>query len=159
MHLTPKVEQPTLFGRRAFTASLPRDYDPARPAYFEVARICLAKGSIATPERKRFVERICDLYPEVRVEEHLDTPHNRLRLGGRDPLVLHQAGKRTLVFGELESAVRFAQEEGNACPNYWHFSPYGFCPYGCRYCYLAGTPGRQVLAFGEDMRQPARDAG
>jgi spore photoproduct lyase len=20
-------------------------------------------------------------------------------------------------------------------------SPYGFCPYGCKYCYLAGTPG------------------
>jgi len=45
------------------------------------------------------------------------------------------------VFGELESAVRFSEEKGNACPNYWHFSPYGFCPYGCRYCYLAGTPG------------------
>ena len=27
------------------------------------------------------------------------------------------------------------------CPNYWHFSPYGFCPYDCQYCYLAGTPG------------------
>ena len=121
--------------------SLPNNYDPVRPKHFEVARIYLAKGSIAGPERKRFVERICGLYPEVRVEEHLDTPHNRLRLGGRDPLSVHQAGKRTLVFGELESAVRFAQEEGNACPNYWHFSPYGFCPYGCKYCYLAGTPG------------------
>jgi DNA repair photolyase len=135
----PKVEQLHLFAERV--TSLPSDYEPVRPAYFEVSRICLAKGSIATPERKRFVERICDLYPEARVEEHLDTSHNRLRLGGRDPLVLHQAGKRTLVFGELESAVRFAREEGNACPNYWHFSPYGFCPYGCRYCYLAGTPG------------------
>jgi len=137
----PHVEQLHLFGQRVLTMSLPRDYEPVKPAHFEVARICLAKGSITTPERKRFVERICDLYPEARVEEHLDTPHNRLRLGGRDPLVLHQAGKHTLVFGELESAVRFAQEEGNACPNYWHFSPYGFCPYGCKYCYLAGTPG------------------
>ncbi len=26
------------------------------------------------------------------------------------------------------------------CPNYWHFSPYGFCPYDCNY-YLAGTRG------------------
>ena len=48
---------------------------------------------------------------------------------------------RTLVFGEHASAVRFSSEEGNTCPNYWHFSPYGFCPYGCHYCYLAGTPG------------------
>jgi spore photoproduct lyase len=137
----PTVEQPTLFGQRAFAASLPQDYDPVRPAHFEVARICLAKGSVATPERRRFVERICGLYPEAPGEERLDTPHNRLNLGGRDPLGLHEAGKRTLVFGALESAVRFAQERGNACPNYWHFSPYGFCPYGCRYCYLAGTPG------------------
>lgn len=29
----------------------------------------------------------------------------------------------------------------NTCPNYWHFSPYGFCPHGCHCCYLAGTPG------------------
>jgi spore photoproduct lyase len=46
-----------------------------------------------------------------------------------------------LVFGEHQSAVRRSDEEGNCCPNYWHFSPYGFCPYGCDYCYLAGTPG------------------
>jgi len=137
----PKVDQPRLFAQPALAASLPQDYDPVRPAHFEVARICLAKDSISTPERRRFVERICQLYPEAQVEERLDTPHNRLMSGERDPLGLHQAGKRTLVFGVLESAVRFAQERGNACPNYWHFSPYGFCPYGCRYCYLAGTPG------------------
>jgi DNA repair photolyase len=137
----PNVEELHLLGQRALAISLPRDYQPARPAHFEVACIYLARGSIATPERKRFVERVCDLYPEARVEEQLDTPHNRLRLGGPDPLALHRAGKHTLVFGELESAVRFAEERGNACPNYWHFSPYGFCPYGCRYCYLAGTPG------------------
>jgi DNA repair photolyase len=137
----PKAEELRLFEQRAFAASLPRDYQPVRPDHFGVCRIYLARGSIATPERKRFVERICDLYPEARVEERLDTPHNCLRLDGRDPLGLHQAGKHTLVFGELQSAVRFAQESGNACPNYWHFSPYGFCPYGCRYCYLAGTPG------------------
>ena len=77
----------------------------------------------------------------MQVEQRLDTPHNFLSLGGREPLALHRAEKHTLVFGELGTAVRFAQEEGNACPNYWHFSPYGFCPYGCKYCYLAGTPG------------------
>ncbi len=137
----PVVEQGILFGERGTTASLPRDYEPVRPGHFQVARICLAKGSRATPERRRFVERICRLYPDVSVEECLDTPHSRLRLSERDPLSLHQAGKHSLVFGELQTAVRFAEERGNACPNYWHFSPYGFCPYGCRYCYLAGTPG------------------
>ncbi len=133
--------QRDLFGATAFGASLPTDYEPVRPAYFQVSRILLAKGSVATPERKRFVGRICRLYPDAPVEECLDIPHNRLSLGGRHALGLHQAGKQTLVFGELQTAVRFSQEEGNACPNYWHFSPYGFCPYGCKYCYLAGTQG------------------
>jgi DNA repair photolyase len=135
------VEQLSLLGQRELTVSLPRDYEPVRPGYFEVASIILAKGSMTTPERRRFVERICDLYPEAHVQERLDTPHSQLSLGDRDPLRLHRSGKHTLVFGELQSAVRFAHETGNACPNYWHFSPYGFCPYGCKYCYLAGTPG------------------
>jgi spore photoproduct lyase len=43
--------------------------------------------------------------------------------------------------GEHRSAVRRSEELGNCCPNYHHFSPYGFCPYNCAYCYLAGTPG------------------
>jgi len=45
------------------------------------------------------------------------------------------------VLGEHNSAVGLSQEHDNCCPNYWHFSPYGFCPYGCTYCYLAGTRG------------------
>jgi spore photoproduct lyase len=75
------------------------------------------------------------------VIEALDTPHNRIPLRPSDALGLHYEGKRTLVLAEHRSAVRQSTEEGNCCPNYWHFSPYGFCPYGCVYCYLAGTPG------------------
>ncbi|MCY2929904.1 MAG: radical SAM protein [Planctomycetota bacterium] len=45
------------------------------------------------------------------------------------------------MLGEHKSSVRFSDEQHNCCPNYWHFSPYGFCPYGCAYCYLAGTRG------------------
>ena len=45
------------------------------------------------------------------------------------------------MLAEHRSAVRHSTEEGNSCPNFWHFSPYGFCPYGCTYCYLAGTQG------------------
>jgi len=126
---------------RADILRLPDDCAQARPAHFDVQRIFFAKGSLATPDRRRFVERIVALYPRAEVHERLDTPHNRIDLDESDPLRLHQAGKRTLAFGELKSAVRFSREEGNACPNYWHFSPYGFCPYGCKYCYLGGTPG------------------
>ena len=130
-----------LFEQLADTPKLPDGCQPARPKHLEVNRIFLAKGSFSTPERRRFVERICALYPEVRVTSCPEVSHNRLDLGEKEPLALHQAGKQALVFGELASAVRFSEEEGNSCPNYWHFSPYGFCPYGCAYCYLAGTRG------------------
>ncbi len=135
------AEQLDLLGQRAFTPSLPTEYKPVRSAHFQPSQICLAKGSMTTYERRSFVKRICDLYPEAQVKERFDVPHNQIELGGQEPLSLHRTGKQTLVFGELTSAVRFAEERGNACPNYWHFSPYGFCPYDCKYCYLAGTPG------------------
>jgi len=113
----------------------------SRGEHLQFDRIILAKGSASSPDRRRLVDSIVALYPEAKVEERLDTPHNQIDLGIVDPLKLHEAGKRTLVFGELKTAVRFSEEEGNTCPNYWHFSPYGFCPYGCKYCYLAGTRG------------------
>ena len=133
--------QMNLFGQSNIKYSLPVDYTPVRPDYFDVSSIYLAKGSISTPERKRFVERICGLYPEIKVKKCLQVPHNRVNLGEGNALILHKTGKRVLVVGELQSSIRFSKEEGNTCPNYWHFSPYGFCPFGCKYCYLAGTQG------------------
>jgi spore photoproduct lyase len=133
--------QISLFGVRQPKFSLPTEYEPKRPDYMNVSRIYLTRGSLATPERRKFVERICLLYPESSIIEQLEIPHNRLDLHVTDDLTLHQMGKKTLVFGELQTAVRYSKEEGNTCPNYWHFSPYGFCPYGCKYCYLAGTQG------------------
>jgi DNA repair photolyase len=133
--------QTNLFGESRPRFSLPTDYELARPDNVEVSQIYLARGSLSTPERQQFVERICHLYPEAEVRECSDTPHNRIELNETDALALHHAGKRTLVFGELKTAVRFSEEKGNTCPNYWHFSPYGFCPYDCKYCYLAGTQG------------------
>ncbi|MGD0898774.1 MAG: radical SAM protein [Thermoguttaceae bacterium] len=117
------------------------DYQPRLAPLFQPSKIVLAKGSNRTQGRRRLAERICTAYPDAEVVEALGTPHNRVDLGEIDPLRLHERGKQTLVLGEHRSAVRFSEEGGNACPNYWHFSPYGFCPYGCHYCYLAGTPG------------------
>jgi spore photoproduct lyase len=64
-----------------------------------------------TIERRTFVERICKLYPKAEINECYDTPHNRIELPEKDMLALHRAGKSTLVFGELKSAVRFSEEE------------------------------------------------
>lgn len=114
---------------------------PRRAAFFQPRRIILARGSVSTLQRRALVERICAVYPDAEVIERLDVPHNRIDLGTTDGLELHRRGKRTLVFGEHGSAVRLSSESGNTCPNYWHFSPYGYCPYGCHYCYLAGTQG------------------
>ena len=133
-------------GTKFMTRSLPfsdsvQTYSPRRVALFEPSHIVLAKGCFATVQQRTLVEATYKLYPAAEVVERLDLPHNRIDLGTKDPLELHYAGKQTLVFGEHKSAVRLSQEQHNTCPNYWHFSPYGFCPYDCNYCYLAGTKG------------------
>ncbi|MDY0168484.1 MAG: hypothetical protein RBS80_18185 [Thermoguttaceae bacterium] len=120
---------------------LPAVYRPRPAAGFTPARIVLAKGSNGSPARCRLVDAICAAYPRAEVVEAFDTPHNRIRLRSDSPLDRHREGKQTLVLAEHHSAVRQSTENGNTCPNYWHFSPYGFCPYGCAYCYLAGTQG------------------
>ena len=116
-------------------------YRPRRPAAFRPGRIVLARGSRTTAARRRLTDAICRLYPEAQRIDAPDTPHNRVPVPGRTELDRHYRGKRTLVLGAHGSAVRLSQERNNACPNYWHFSPYGFCPYDCTYCYLAGTRG------------------
>ena len=61
--------------------------------------------SLDTCKREAFVRRICALYPEVEVEEQLDTAHCRIRLNEADPLMRQRVGKRTLVFGYLQKGV------------------------------------------------------
>ncbi len=117
------------------------DYRPRRPAHFSPNRIILTKGSLDTPARQKFIDRLSDLYPEAHVIEQLSLPHNRVALGSSDSVERHYLGKQTLVIGEHQTAVRLSEERANLCPNYWHFSPYGFCPFDCAYCYLAATPG------------------
>jgi len=116
-------------------------YRPRPVPGFRPERIVLAKSCLATPSRRLFAEQVCRDYPDAEVANEPNVPHNRVNVGEVEPVRALQRGKRTLVLGEHQSAVRQSREEGNTCPNYWHFSPYGFCPYGCRYCYLAGTPG------------------
>jgi len=116
-------------------------YQPKVAPHFNPDTIVLTKGSLQNTQQRNFIRSICNLYPKTKVIERFDISHNRFEFGGSDPLEIHYKGKRTLVFGIHKSALRFSDEEGNTCPNYWHFSPYGFCPYDCQYCYLAGTPG------------------
>jgi spore photoproduct lyase len=107
---------------------------------FEPTRIVLARGS----ERGEYANRIaaiCALYPSAEVVSATKEAHNRIDLGTHDLTEAHYRGKQTLVLAVHNSAVRLSDEEANTCPNYWHFSPYGFCPFDCSYCYLAGTPG------------------
>lgn len=127
--------------RRPSHAANDPGYRSRRPMFFNPSQIILSKGSFADSQRRELVDAVCALYPHAEVSERFDLPHNRIDLGTRDPMTLHYRGKETLVFGEHRSAVRVSQERGNMCPNYWHFSPYGFCPYDCKYCYLAATPG------------------
>jgi len=116
-------------------------YQPKPAPHFNPDKIIITKGSFQTKQRRELVKEICGSYPQAAVIEKLDLPHNRVELNSSDPLDLHYQGKKTLVFGIHKSALRYSDEADNMCPNYWHFSPYGFCPYDCQYCYLAGTPG------------------
>ncbi|NQT01700.1 MAG: hypothetical protein HQ580_06745 [Planctomycetes bacterium] len=116
-------------------------YQPVPAPYFNPDTIIITRGSYQTPQQCNLAEAICSVYPKARIIEKLDRPHNRVQLDSPDHLELHYAGKKTLVLGIHKSALRYSDEDGNTCPNYWHFSPYGFCPYDCQYCYLAGTPG------------------
>lgn len=117
------------------------NYQPKPAPHFKPDRIVLNKGSFQTAQQSDFIRAICKLYPQAQIIERFDISHNRFELRSPDPLELHYKGKKTLVFGVHKSAIRFSDEDGNTCPNYWHFSVYGFCPYDCQYCYLAGTPG------------------
>ena len=127
--------------RDFFSASDDAAYTPLPAPGFRPYRIVLARGSRTSPSRRTMTEQICQAYPEAEIVDRSEVPHNRVDLGEADATAALRLGKRTLVLGEHRSAVRQSREEGNTCPNYWHFSPYGFCPYGCHYCYLAGTPG------------------
>ncbi len=116
-------------------------YQPTPAPNFDPDKIIITRGSYQTKQQSNLVKAICNVYPKAGIIEKLDLPHNRVQLGSFDPLELHYAGKKTLVLGIHKSSLRYSDEDGNTCPNYWHFSPYGFCPYDCQYCYLAGTPG------------------
>ena len=120
---------------------LDSNYCPRRPDQFHPSHIILTKGSCKSAAHQRFVDRVCSLYPEALAIEQLNLPHNRVDLGPANAVDRHYRGKQTLVIGEHRTAVRLSEEDANMCPNYWHFSPYGFCPFDCAYCYLAATPG------------------
>ncbi len=122
-------------------ADFSADYKPRATPYFNPDAIIVTKGSYQTRQQRNLAEAICSVYPKAQIIEELDQPHNRVRLDISEPLGLHYRGKRTLVLGIHKSAVCYSEEADTMCPNYWHFSPYGFCPYDCQYCYLAGTPG------------------
>jgi len=116
-------------------------YEPRPSEYFQPNRIVLTHGWDNTAEQRSMAESIIAVYPKVQIIDQSDRPHNRVDLGWSNGLEAHYQGKKTLVLGVHKSALRFSEEANNTCPNYWHFSCYGFCPFDCKYCYLAGTPG------------------
>ena len=116
-------------------------YKPVVAKHFNPKRIIFAKGWNRSDTQISRAKNICSVYPDTEVVDMSDVPHNQIDLNQTDILTTHYHGKQTLVLGVHNSALRFSEEDNNTCPNYWHFSPYGFCPYDCKYCYLAGSPG------------------
>ncbi len=119
---------------------LPQDYEPEVPAGLHVNQIFLCRGSLDTPQRERFVRRICSVFPTAKASEQFDTVHNRVELHEPEPMHRVALGKQTLTFGELSPKHAVWDGRGQEAP-YLHrrrLSLCGFCFYACRFCYLAG---------------------
>jgi hypothetical protein len=95
------ANQPSLFDRVYAEVT----YYPRQAPLFQPQKIVLAKGSVATAQRRHLVDTICAVYPKAAVIEQLLTPHNKIRIEAEDALDLHYRGHRVLVFGEHGSAV------------------------------------------------------
>jgi spore photoproduct lyase len=108
---------------------------------FKPGKIIISKEGNCSPIGKQILENLQRYYPDAPIVDRTDTPHNRIDLKVADPLEMHREGKKTIVVGVHKSAVRYSTEKNNLCPNFWHFSPYGYCHYACHYCYLTGTRG------------------
>jgi len=124
-----------------FIKNLCLEYQSKPAPHFNPDSIVITKGTLQDRKQHELVKAICSTYPHAQIIKQLDVPHNRVELDSLNPLELHYRGKKMLVLGIHKTALGYSDEDGNTCPNYWYFSPYGFCPYDCQYCYLAGTPG------------------
>ena len=103
-------------------------------------RIILTRGSLDTPPRRAFAERLLARFPDTERVEALDRTHMQLRgLLPPGDAARRAAGRRTLVLGTIATPLRRSRETGICCPNYLHFSPTAYCTYACAYCYLAGS--------------------
>jgi len=132
---------------------------PAPPASgLQLERIVLTRGSLDTPPRQTFAERLCAAFPDAERVEAPDKTHMQLGdLLPKGDAARRAAGHRMLVVGTLGTPLRQSDETGICCPNYLHFSPTAYCTFGCAYCYLAGTlstvfaPAAKIFVNLEDM--------
>ena len=116
---------------------------------FRPEHIILARGALDTPARQAFVGKVRAAFPEASVSRQLDRPPARAGLPAADDAERRRQGKRTLVIGALRRlAGRNDDAEarrGAVCRPYPEFSGgAGYCPFDCRFCYVAGNRG--VLA-------------
>ena len=134
---------------------------------FHPDQIILTKGSLDTPARRAFADKVRAAFPGVPVQEQLDRSHMAAAFAPKGiPLAEKIArGKRTLVLGVLKKNLSRSSEAGIHCPNYWHFSTTGFCWYDCAYCYLAGScssivaPTVKIFVNIEDVLERLRSLG
>ena len=117
-----------------------RNYQPRSAPHFHPSTIIFSKKT-QNSEHYELAKAICKVYSHAQVVEKFNLPHSKIDFGFEDQVKVHYYGKNILVFALHDSPLRHNYTDINYCPNYWHFSPYSFCPYDCIYCYLANTPG------------------
>ena len=107
--------------------------------------IVLAKGCDARPHEAAYCERVIAAFPDARVTDARDTPHNRVKVSGETAVERIDRGKRMLVLGAMGRPVSRncdpEAEAGTLCTHYHAVHPTWYCFYNCAFCYLSGSPG------------------
>ena len=67
--------------------------------------IVLAKGCDARPHEAAYCERLIAAFPDARVTDARDTPHNRVKVPGETAVERIDRGKRMLVLGAMGRPV------------------------------------------------------
>ena len=116
---------------------------------FRPEHLIIARGALDTPPRRAFVEKVRAAFPEASVARQLDRPPARTAVPADDDAARRRRGKRTLVIGALRKLTSRNDDAemrgGVVCRPYPEFSAgVGYCPFDCRFCYVAGNRG--VLA-------------
>ncbi len=152
------AEQLGLMGDPQPMVALPRDYEPSgRPT--SRSRASSSPKAASAPPSESGSSNASAISTRKRAWKNASTRHTTgWRWASETLSRLHQGREAYPCVRGASVGGAFRPGERKRLPELLALLSLRLLPYGCKYCYLAGTPRRQVLALGQDIREPARDA-